>query len=112
MSSCALADLGQDEIAGYLRYELCQDGTVSLPDVHGTFYWKPQSVRRRGSYTVAEFTNEHAAFYVLTQAQLKRAIDSGGYLQGPYEGRYDMLCTAATDPYTSCGLRKVVHLGI
>lgn len=104
----ATADLEPDEIAGYLRYEVGQDGTVSLPDVHGPFHWKPESVRRRGSYTVAEFTNEHAGFYILTQAQLRRAIASGGYLRGPYEGRYGMLETAATDPYTCCGFRKVI----
>lgn len=104
----ATIDLEPDEIAGYLRYEIGQDGTVSLPDVHGPFHWKPESVRRRGSYTVAEFTNEHAGFYVLTQSQLRRAIASGKYLCRPYHGRYGMLETAATDPYTHCGFRKVI----
>jgi SAM-dependent methyltransferase len=104
----ATADLEPDEIAGYIRYEIGKDGTVSLPDVHGQFHWKPESVRRRGSYTVAEFTNEHAGFYILTQAQLRRAIASGEYLRSPYEGRYGMLETAATDPYTCCGFRKVI----
>lgn len=104
----ATADLQQDEIAGYLRYEIGKDGTVSLPDVHGPFHWKPESVRRRGSYTVAEFTNEHAGFYILTQAQLRRAIASGEYVRVAYEGRYGMLETAATDPYTRCGFRKVI----
>lgn len=104
----ATAALKPDEIAGYVRYEIGPDGTVSLPDVHGQFHWKPESVRRRGSYTVAEFTNEHAGFYILTQAQLRRAIASGEYLRGPYEGRYGMLETAATDPYTCCGFRKVI----
>ncbi len=104
----ATDDLQHDEIAGYIRYELGQDGTVHLPDVHGPFHWKPESVKRRGSYTVAEFTNEHAAFYIMTQAQVRRAIASGKYLCVPYEGRYDMLVTAATDPYTCCGFRKVI----
>ena len=102
------ADLEPDEIAGHFRYEIGQDGTVYLPDVQEQFHWKPESVRRRGSYTVAEFTNEHAGFYMLTQSQLRRAIASGGYLCSPYEGRYGMLETAATDPYTCCGFRKVI----
>ena len=100
--------LSSDEIAGFLRYEVGRSGNLSLPDVHGTCHWKPETVRRRGPYTVAEFSNEHAAFYLLTQAQLRRAINSGGFLRAPYESCYDMLCAAATDAYTSCGFRKVI----
>lgn len=100
--------LAHDEIAGFLRYEVDRVGARSLPDVHGAFHWKPSSVRVRGPHVVAEFTNEHAAFYLLTRQQLTTAIASGGFLREPYSGKYDMLCTAATDPYTSCGFRKVV----
>jgi len=106
----ATADLEPDEIAGHVRYELGQDGTVHLPDVHGAFHWKPESVRCRGSHTVAEYTNEHAGFYILTQAQLELALASGEYLRKADEGRYGMLETAATDPYTRCGLRKVIPI--
>jgi SAM-dependent methyltransferase len=45
---------------------------------------------------------------VLTQAQLGRAIASGGYQVAPHGGRYDLLCSAGTDPYTQCGLTRVV----
>ena len=100
--------LSEDEIAGFLRYEIAPSGAWSLPDVHSGYRWKPQSVRRRGEYTVAEFTNEHAAFYMLTQAQLRRMVAADGFLNPPCEGHYDMLCTAATDPYTRYGLRKVI----
>lgn len=100
--------LAEDEIAGYLRYELDDLGNRTFPEIHGVFHWKPESVRKRGTFRVAEFSNEHAAFYILTRAQLKKCISSGGFLREPYEARYDMLCTAATDPYTSCGFRKVV----
>jgi 2-polyprenyl-3-methyl-5-hydroxy-6-metoxy-1,4-benzoquinol methylase len=100
--------LKPDEIAGYLRYECDSSGARSLPDVHGTFHWKVESVKRRGADTIAEFTNEHAGFYILTQSQLRRAIASGGFLTEPYEERYGMLETAATDPYTRCGFRKVI----
>ncbi|MEY2486520.1 MAG: hypothetical protein QOH39_2168 [Verrucomicrobiota bacterium] len=101
------AYLQKDEIAGYLRYEVAE-GKRFFPDAHGPFRWKPDSVRRRGEFTIAEHTNEHAAFYLLDRAQLQRAIDSGGFLREPYEERYDMLCSAATDPYTHCGFRKVI----
>ena len=100
--------LKSDEIAGYLRYEMDQFKTMTLPDIHGAFHWKVESVRRRGAETIAEFTNEHAGFYILTQGQLRQAIASGGFLVDPCEGRYGMLETAATDPYTSCGFRKVI----
>ena len=102
------AELNKNEIAGFQLYEVDESGRVTLPGVHGPFHWKPDSVRQRGAYVFAEFSNEHSASYVLTQAQLKRAIASGGFLREPYEGRYDMLCTAGTDPYTSCGFRKVL----
>lgn len=100
--------LADDEIAGFLRYEVDEAGTRYFLDAHGRYHWKPESGGRRGDYTVAQFTNEHAALYMLTRAQLKRAIGSGNFLRPPYAGRYDMLCTAATDPYTVCGFRKVI----
>jgi 2-polyprenyl-3-methyl-5-hydroxy-6-metoxy-1,4-benzoquinol methylase len=101
-------ELESREIAGYLRYEIGSSGIWSLPEVHAAFHWKPESIVRRNGYTIGEFTNEHAAFYLLTQAQLREAIASGGFLRGPCVGRYDMLCTAATDPYINCGFRKVI----
>jgi 2-polyprenyl-3-methyl-5-hydroxy-6-metoxy-1,4-benzoquinol methylase len=109
---CATSQLEPLEIAGYLRYEIDSSGTRSLPDVHGAFHWKIESVRRRGADTIAEFTNEHAGFYILTQSQLRQAVASGGFLTEPYEGRYGMLETAATDPYTRCGFRKVICISV
>jgi 2-polyprenyl-3-methyl-5-hydroxy-6-metoxy-1,4-benzoquinol methylase len=100
--------LAPDEIAGYLRYEVGPSGHWTLPEAHGPSHWKPESIQQRGSITVAEFSNEHAAFYLINRAQLKKSIASGGFLRAPCEGVYDMLCTAATDPYTICGFRKVI----
>jgi hypothetical protein len=100
--------LADNEIAGYLRYELDAEGNRSFSGFHGPFHWRPESIRIRGAHIAAEFSNDHAAFYLLTQKQLKRCIASGGFLRAPCEGRYDMLCTAATDPYTNCGFQKVI----
>ena len=61
-----------------------------------------------GDFILAYFTNEHAACYLLTQKQLRNAIQSGGFLVSPHEGPYDLLCTAATDPYTQCGFKKMI----
>ena len=100
--------LAEDEIAGFLRVEYGSNGARSYPDVHARFHWDPSSVRRRGDYVLARFTNEHAACYVLTRQQLRRALNSGGFDVSPHEGSYDLACTAATDPYTQCGLTKLI----
>ena len=102
--------LGENEIAGFQLYETDSGGKVSLPGVHGPFHWKLDSVRQRGDQLVAEFTNQHSAFYMITQAQLKRAIASGGFICAPYKGRFDMLCAAGTNIYINCGFTKVMSL--
>lgn len=104
------AVLREQEIAGFLRIEHGSRGNVNYPEVHGHFHWDPTSVRSRGAYTLANFTNEHAAFYVLTQSQLRKCIRSGGFLVDPHEGKYDLPCSAATDPYTQCGFEKLVPI--
>lgn len=96
------------EIAGFLRTEQAEDGTVYYSTVHGHYHWDARSVRRRDGEVFAFYTNEHGACYMLTQAQLKRSIASGGFAVGPHEGKYDLLVSAATDPYTQCGMEKLI----
>jgi len=100
--------LKSDEIAGFFRYEIGPDGIYSYPDVLSYYHWKPETVRKSGPYTVAEFSNEHSACYLLTKLQFRLALASDGFLRPMYEEGYDLACTAATDPYTSCGFRKVL----
>lgn len=102
--------LAEDEIAGFLRVEFGSDGARSYPDVHGRFHWDASSLTRRGDYTMARFTNEHAGCYILTRAQLRKALNSGGFDVAPHHGRYDMLCMAATDPYLQCGMTKLIPI--
>lgn len=104
----AIKHLAPDELPGFLRYEVDSSGNLSVPEAHASAHWKPETVKQRGDYTVAEFSNEHAAFYLLTREQLRSVIASGNFLRPPHEGRFDMACTAATDPYTVCGFRKVI----
>lgn len=104
----ATAEVDPQDIAGFVRYEADRSGNWFVNDSWGPYHWVPESVRRRGAYTIAEITNEHSGFYMLTQWQLKRAIASGGFLRGPCRGRYNWPETAATDPYTNCGFRKVI----
>ena len=104
------AVLRDDEIAGFIRMEKDSNGSISYPDVHENFHWDPTSLRSREKYTLANFTNEHAACYVLTQSQLRKAVKSGGFLVEPHEWKYDLLCSAATDPYTQCGFTKLIPI--
>jgi len=104
----ATATLPSDEIAGFLRSEQAPDGTIYYSTIHHHFHWDVHSVRRRGEEIFAHFTNDHGACYMLTQEQLRRAIASGGFAVGPHEGKYDMLVSAATDPYTQCGFKKFI----
>jgi 2-polyprenyl-3-methyl-5-hydroxy-6-metoxy-1,4-benzoquinol methylase len=101
--------LKSDEIAGFLRIEKAtEQERKSYPDMHGFFHWDSRSIRVRGGHVLARCTNDHAACYILTKMQLRRAIDSGGFLVGVHEEKYDLLCTAATDPYTQCGMTKLI----
>lgn len=97
-------------LPGFMRYETRPDGSRSYSTIHSHYRWDPSSVFRHDGLTFASFTNPHGAAYLLTREQLHRAIDSGGFLVPPHEGEYDMLVSAATDPYTRCGFRKVLCL--
>ena len=100
--------LPHDRIAGFLRYEIDPHGRKYFSSMHSHYHWDVHSVRRHGDMVFARHTNDHAACYILTRAQLHRAIDSGGYLLPPVKRRYGMPETAATDPYTCCGMTKLV----
>ncbi|MCA1453697.1 methyltransferase domain-containing protein [Bradyrhizobium sp. BRP22] len=102
--------LRDDEIAGFLRMEKGPGGSISYPDAHDEYHWDTTSLRSRTKYVLANFTNEHAACYVLTRSQLNKAIKSGGFLVEPHEWKHDLLCSAATDPYIQCGFTKLIPI--
>jgi len=97
-------------VAGFLRTEDRTDGTRQCSSVHNNFHWDPTSALEFGGEVFAHFTNPHSALFMLTRPQLRAAIDSGGFLRTPRTGRFSMRVTAATDPYTVCGFRKVVSV--
>ena len=100
--------LPETEIPGFLLYENGSKGVRNCVNLYGHFHWDPASVCQRGPYTFAFLTNEHSGCYLLTREQLQHAIDTGRYLVPPYRGKYDLACTASTDPYTVCGFRKLM----
>jgi 2-polyprenyl-3-methyl-5-hydroxy-6-metoxy-1,4-benzoquinol methylase len=108
LKACAV--LEENEIPGFFRFERGTDGRVNYPEVHGPFHWDCQSVRIRKGKVFASFTNEHSGCYMLTRDQLERAIASGGFLVEPHSGKYDLICSAATDPYTQCGFEKTIEI--
>jgi 2-polyprenyl-3-methyl-5-hydroxy-6-metoxy-1,4-benzoquinol methylase len=101
-------ELPANEIPGFLRYEDGPTGLRNYINLHGHYHWDSTSPVQRGPYTFAFLTNEHSACYLLTREQLRRSIDSGGFLVPPHHEKYDLACTASTDPYTSCGFRKLI----
>lgn len=100
--------LPEEFIAGFMRFEVWPDGRIAYPDMHSHYHWEQGSVRKFGDSVFAYHTNEHAACFILTRGQLRKAIDSGGFMLPPRKGRYDMLVTAATEPYTDCGMKKLI----
>lgn len=100
--------LPPQEVAGFFRWEQRPDGTKFYPDAHLYFRWLPGSVKVIDGHTFAHFTNDHSGCFALTRGQLAEAIRSGGFLVPPHEHKYSLLETAATDPYTQCGFRKVI----
>ena len=106
----AQRQLEDDEIAGFLRSEVRTDGGRQVVSVNHHFRWIPDTVVRRGTDWYAKFSNQHSGCYMVTRAQLQRAIASGGFLVEPRRRRYGMLETAASDIYTQCGLRRLVNL--
>lgn len=104
--------LPADCIPGFFRFEVDAYGKRFCPDVFGRFHWIRDSVEKHGGEIFARFGNDHSAAYMLTRQQLKKAIDSGGYLVLPHEGDYDLECSAATDPYTQCGFRRLLCISL
>jgi 2-polyprenyl-3-methyl-5-hydroxy-6-metoxy-1,4-benzoquinol methylase len=100
--------LPSGELAGFLRTEHDTSGRLYFSEPHNHFHWDPASACRRGEFTYAFYTNDHSGCYMLTAEQLRRAIASGGYLLPFYHEKYPPLETAATDPYTRCGFRRMI----
>jgi SAM-dependent methyltransferase len=98
--------LPKDEIPGFLRFEEHESGERSYSSIHSSYRWVPETVAIQSDEVFASFSNAHSACYILTREQLERSIASGGFLVEPHEGEYDMLVSAATDPYTRCGLHR------
>jgi hypothetical protein len=99
-------DLRDDEIVGFVRSETGPDGLKYIVSANHHFRWAPGSTITRGSNRLAQFSNQHSGCFIVTRAQLSRAIASGGFMVEPRAGRYGMLEAAASDIYTQCDLKR------
>jgi hypothetical protein len=102
----ASAVLPEDEIAGLFRYERDGAGQMFFVDAHPPWDWVAGSAAVHGGYVFATFSNAHSGCYVLTRSHLRRVVRSGGYLVPPHDDFCDTRASAATDPYTRCGLSR------
>lgn len=111
----ATANLPDPYVAGFIRYERnrrrSDDEELYLPDAHplcGGVYQAEHFIRGR---RYIELMNRHQGFFLLTQDQLKRAI------QSPLFGRYIPgeplnLEIGASLVYIGCGMRKVIPVDV
>ncbi len=102
--------LREDQIVGFMRSETSPDGTRYIVSVNSHFRWLPGTTFSRSSHRFAQFSNQHSGCFIVTRAQLARAIASGGFTVEPRAGRYGILETAASDIHTQCGLERVICL--
>lgn len=100
--------LPPEKVPGFLRYEEGGPNTINMMDIHAIYHWRPESVEPRGPFLLADFTNKHAAMYLLTREHLRIAVDSGRYSLVPERSRYGVLESAASDVFEYCGLQKVI----
>lgn len=100
--------LPENEIPGFIRFEVDPNGKKYFETVHGHFHWEPDSIKTVGGEKFAFFTNEHSGCHILTKSQLKKVMASKDYFIKPSEGFYGMLETAATAPYLKNGLKKMI----
>lgn len=94
--------LSEGHVSGFIQYELNPAGKkVLVVNPH----WDKLTKKR----TLANFQlrNVHQGCWILLKEDLKRAINSGGFLVGLHAGPYGGMEQAASDPYTQCGLTKV-----
>jgi hypothetical protein len=103
--------LSEDQLCGYIRYEW-RDGNKILLDPNP--HREPSLIHERYDNGFS-IKNEHQGCWVLTKSQLKKAIESGGFMVNPHDGGINpknglymgMLEQGASDPYTDCKMVRM-----
>jgi hypothetical protein len=114
------ADLPEGLIPGFLRYEKkANDSNDYLIDCHPKFRMIRNGRMQINGRDFLQLWNLHQGSWVMTDTQLRRALNSEPFLRdpGPSTHRprlwcrpqyYGVLESGATDVYTNCGFEKVL----
>lgn len=100
--------LPADAIAGFTRFERDESGRKYFIDIFRAFHFLPETFCNHGGKQFVELNNEHAGCFMLTRRQLDRALRHPAFLRKPHRGLYGFAETAATEPYTQCGVKKLL----
>jgi 2-polyprenyl-3-methyl-5-hydroxy-6-metoxy-1,4-benzoquinol methylase len=106
------AVLPEDHVPGFLRFEEHPDGRRSYCSIHSHYYWDPATIQRHGDLLFCAFTNFHAASYILTRDHLRQVLATGRFAPFPHEGRYSMLESAASGPFLSGALHRLICVSL
>lgn len=101
----ARSDLHPDDLMGFCRFEENSDGLRYLLDHDVTLPLTLKHAWLVNSRVLFSPFVLHSGAYLISRSELKRAIDSGGYLVPPHQGPYGVLEQGASDVYTQCGFR-------
>ena len=92
-------------VPGFFRYESDSNGNVSLPEIHGSCHWEPDSVERFGERTFARYTNHNMGSYILAKSHLSIAIQSNNYSLVPKRSRCGVIESSVSDVFYDCNLK-------
>ena len=96
--------LPRGQVSGFIRYEVNAAGQRILLDPNPHWGRLTHSATEHGF----QLDNVHQGCWLLLQRDLHAAIASRGFTLEPHTGPYGLLEQGASDPYTQCGLTKVL----
>jgi len=97
--------LPEGMVSGFLQYEINTSGNKILVALNPYFGEKLTENKTAETF---QPQNRHQACWILLRKDLDRAVKSSGFVEHPHVGPYGELEQGASDPYTQCGLTKVL----
>ena len=111
-------ELPEDVIAGFLRYGHQPEDSYAVPEKYLIDLFEHAGYNPSGDIQdpwvdingkrYFSTTNKHQGCWLLTREQLKRTIESDGFVASWHGGPYGVPEQACSDPYTQCGFRMKV----
>lgn len=97
--------LQEGQVSGFIQYEVNPAGRKILVALNPYFGKTLAEVDGSENFRVG---NMHQGCWVLLRKDLDHAIKSCGFVGHPHSGPYGELEQGAGDPYTQCGLKKLL----